>query len=171
MLSKISAALSNWFWASWALLLFSESSNVLFPGLFDLAGTPRFSGKPEAAAVRLEDSQVLSCEVNADLVAFVRWERDKEPLLLDQRVFTLPSGALVISNATETDAGLYRCVLENVGPTKTSEEAELQILPGSGHNLFNKNNDNNNCYLMCSSICTIVLIDVYPATVYWVTTW
>ncbi|XP_072516423.1 neogenin 1a isoform X7 [Salminus brasiliensis] len=94
-----------------------------------VAGTPRFSGQPEAASVRLGDSQVLSCEVNPDLVAFIRWERDKEPVLLDQRLFTLPSGALVISNATETDAGLYRCVLENVGPTKTSEEAELQILP------------------------------------------
>uniref|UniRef100_A0AAR2IGR9 Neogenin 1b n=1 Tax=Pygocentrus nattereri TaxID=42514 RepID=A0AAR2IGR9_PYGNA len=97
----------------------------------NVAGTPRFSGQPEAASVRLGDSQVLSCEVNPDLVAFIRWERDKEPVLLDQRVFTLPSGALVISNATESDAGLYRCVLENVGPTKTSEEAVLQIQPGN----------------------------------------
>ncbi|KAL7866515.1 hypothetical protein AOLI_G00143290 [Acnodon oligacanthus] len=95
----------------------------------NVAGTPRFSGQPEAASVRLGDSQVLSCEVNPDLVAFIRWERDKEPVLLDQRVFTLPSGALVLSNATESDAGLYRCVLENVGPTKTSEEAVLQIQP------------------------------------------
>uniref|UniRef100_A0A3B4ECB0 Neogenin 1b n=1 Tax=Pygocentrus nattereri TaxID=42514 RepID=A0A3B4ECB0_PYGNA len=98
----------------------------------NVAGTPRFSGQPEAASVRLGDSQVLSCEVNPDLVAFIRWERDKEPVLLDQRVFTLPSGALVISNATESDAGLYRCVLENVGPTKTSEEAVLQIQPERG---------------------------------------
>uniref|UniRef100_A0A8B9LG62 Neogenin 1a n=1 Tax=Astyanax mexicanus TaxID=7994 RepID=A0A8B9LG62_ASTMX len=95
-----------------------------------VAGMPRFSGQPEASSVFLGDSQVLSCEVNPDLVAFIRWEHDKEPVLLDQRVFTLPSGALVISNATEEDAGLYRCVLENAGPTKTSEEAELTILPG-----------------------------------------
>uniref|UniRef100_A0A8B9LGS2 Neogenin 1a n=1 Tax=Astyanax mexicanus TaxID=7994 RepID=A0A8B9LGS2_ASTMX len=94
-----------------------------------VAGMPRFSGQPEASSVFLGDSQVLSCEVNPDLVAFIRWEHDKEPVLLDQRVFTLPSGALVISNATEEDAGLYRCVLENAGPTKTSEEAELTILP------------------------------------------
>lgn len=73
---------------------------------------------------------MLSCEVNADLVSFIHWERDKEPVPLDQRVYTLPSGALVISNATEGDAGLYRCVLENAGPTKTSDEAQLQILPG-----------------------------------------
>ncbi|XP_058256685.1 neogenin 1a isoform X10 [Hemibagrus wyckioides] len=95
----------------------------------NVAGTPRFSGQPETASVHLGDTQVLSCEVNADLVSFIRWERDKEPVLLDQRVYMLPSGALVISNATEVDAGLYRCVLENAGPTKTSDEAELQILP------------------------------------------
>ncbi|XP_066503320.1 neogenin 1a isoform X2 [Hoplias malabaricus] len=95
----------------------------------NVAGTPRFSGQPEAASVRIGDSQVLSCEVNPDLVAFIRWEQDKEPVLLDQRVYTLPSGALAISNATEKDGGLYRCVLENAGPTKTSEEAVLQILP------------------------------------------
>ncbi|XP_062868575.1 neogenin 1a [Trichomycterus rosablanca] len=95
----------------------------------NVAGTPRFSGQPEARSVRLGDSQVLSCEVNADLMSFVRWEHEKMPVQLDQRVYTLPSGALVISNATETDAGLYRCVLENAGPTKTSDEAQLHILP------------------------------------------
>ncbi|XP_060796902.1 neogenin 1a isoform X6 [Neoarius graeffei] len=95
----------------------------------NVAGTPRFSGQPEAVSVYLGASQVLSCEVNADLVSFIRWERDKEPVSLDQRVYTLPNSALVISNATEMDAGLYRCVLENAGPTKNSDEAELQILP------------------------------------------
>ncbi|XP_060742511.1 neogenin 1a isoform X5 [Tachysurus vachellii] len=95
----------------------------------DVAGTPRFSGQPETTSVHFGENQVLSCEVNADLVSFIRWERDKQPVLLDQRVYMLPSGALVISNATEVDAGLYRCVLENAGPTKTSDEAELQILP------------------------------------------
>uniref|UniRef100_A0A8B9LGI2 Neogenin 1a n=1 Tax=Astyanax mexicanus TaxID=7994 RepID=A0A8B9LGI2_ASTMX len=98
-----------------------------------VAGMPRFSGQPEASSVFLGDSQVLSCEVNPDLVAFIRWEHDKEPVLLDQRVFTLPSGALVISNATEEDAGLYRCVLENAGPTKTSEEAEACLTLCSGN--------------------------------------
>ncbi|KAF4082900.1 hypothetical protein AMELA_G00133910 [Ameiurus melas] len=95
----------------------------------NVAGTPRFSRQPEAVSVHLGESQVLSCEANTDLVSFIRWERDKEPVPLDQRVYTLPSGALVISNATGVDAGLYRCVLENAGPTKNSDEAELQILP------------------------------------------
>uniref|UniRef100_A0A673NGZ5 Neogenin 1a n=1 Tax=Sinocyclocheilus rhinocerous TaxID=307959 RepID=A0A673NGZ5_9TELE len=94
-----------------------------------VAGIPRYLSQPEAASVRAGDSHVLNCEVNPDLVSFIRWEQNKEPVELDQRVFTLPSGALVISNATEADAGLYRCVIDNAGPTKTSEEAEIQILP------------------------------------------
>ncbi|XP_048041537.1 neogenin 1a isoform X3 [Megalobrama amblycephala] len=98
----------------------------------NVAGIPRYLSQPEAASVRVGDSHVLNCEVNPDLVSFIRWEQNKEPVELDQRVFTLPSGALVISNATEADAGLYRCVIENAGPTKTSEEAQLQILPESG---------------------------------------
>lgn len=73
---------------------------------------------------------MLSCEVNPDLVSFIQWERNKELVHLDERVFVLSTGALVISNATETDAGLYRCVMENAGPIKTSEDAEIQILPG-----------------------------------------
>uniref|UniRef100_A0A8C1PMK2 Neogenin 1a n=1 Tax=Cyprinus carpio TaxID=7962 RepID=A0A8C1PMK2_CYPCA len=97
-----------------------------------VAGIPRYLSQPEAASVRVGDSHVLNCEVNPDLVSFIRWEQNKEPVELNQRVFTLPSGALVISNATEADAGLYRCVIDNAGPTKTSEEAEIQILPESG---------------------------------------
>uniref|UniRef100_A0A672QXT0 Neogenin 1a n=1 Tax=Sinocyclocheilus grahami TaxID=75366 RepID=A0A672QXT0_SINGR len=98
----------------------------------NVAGIPRYLSQPEAASVQVGDSHMLNCEVNPDLVSFIRWEQNKEPVELDQRVFTLPSGALVISNATEADAGLYRCVIDNAGPTKTSEEAEIQILPESG---------------------------------------
>ncbi|XP_057189438.1 neogenin 1a isoform X4 [Triplophysa rosa] len=97
-----------------------------------VAGIPRYLSQPEAALVRVGDNQVLSCEVNPDLVSFIQWERNKELVQLDERVFVLSNGALVISNATETDAGLYRCVIENAGPIKTSEEAEIQILPETG---------------------------------------
>ncbi|MBN3307853.1 NEO1 protein, partial [Amia calva] len=90
---------------------------------------PRFTSQPEAATVFQGDSEVMSCEVNLDLVPFTRWELNKAPVELSSRVVVLPSGALVISNASEADAGLYRCVVENVGVPKTSEEAELQVLP------------------------------------------
>lgn len=68
--------------------------------------------------------------MNADLVPFVRWEQNRQPLVLDDRVIKLPSGALVISNATEGDGALYRCAVESGGPPKYSDEAELKVLPG-----------------------------------------
>ncbi|XP_051556039.1 neogenin-like isoform X4 [Myxocyprinus asiaticus] len=97
-----------------------------------VAGIPRYLSQPESASVQVGDSHVLSCEVNSELVHFIRWEQDKDPVELDDRVFMLPNGALVISNITEADAGLYRCVIENAGPTKTSDEAQLHILPKTG---------------------------------------
>ncbi|XP_031668694.1 neogenin [Oncorhynchus kisutch] len=97
-----------------------------------VAGMPRFSSQPEAASIRLGDSQVLACDVNPDLVPLARWEREREPLELSSRLVQLPNGALVVSNASEADAGLYRCMVENAGPAKTSEEAQLTILPETG---------------------------------------
>ncbi|KAM9861346.1 neogenin 1a [Aulostomus maculatus] len=97
-----------------------------------VAGMPRFVTQPAPATVPVGDSQVMACEVNSDLVPFTHWEKDRQPLELSTRLLQLPSGALVISNATETDAGLYRCLVENVGSSKTSDEAQLQILPETG---------------------------------------
>ncbi|XP_013374457.1 PREDICTED: neogenin isoform X5 [Chinchilla lanigera] len=94
-----------------------------------VAGLPRFTSQPEPSSVYAGNSAVLNCEVNADLVPFVRWEQNRQPLLLDDRVIRLPSGTLVISNATEGDGGLYRCVVESGGPPKYSDEAELKVLP------------------------------------------
>ncbi|XP_071345332.1 neogenin 1a isoform X10 [Trachinotus anak] len=97
-----------------------------------VAGMPRFVSQPAPATVRLGDSQVMACEVNSDLVPFTRWEKDRQPLELSARLVQLPSGALVISNASEADAGLYRCLVENVGSSKSSDEAQLQIQPETG---------------------------------------
>ncbi|XP_041715583.2 neogenin 1a isoform X3 [Coregonus clupeaformis] len=97
-----------------------------------VAGMPRFSSQPAATSIRLGDSQVLACDVNPDLVPLARWEREREPLELSARLVQLPNGALVVSNASEADAGLYRCMVENAGPAKTSEEAQLTILPETG---------------------------------------
>ncbi|XP_047435891.1 neogenin 1a isoform X9 [Mugil cephalus] len=97
-----------------------------------VAGMPRFASQPLPSTVRLGDSQVMACEVNSDLVPFTRWEKDRQPLELSARLVQLPSGALVISNASEGDAGLYRCLVENVGSSKTSDEAQLQTLPETG---------------------------------------
>eukprot|EP00076_Gallus_gallus_P015487 XP_015134533.1 neogenin isoform X1 [Gallus gallus] len=94
-----------------------------------VAGLPRFTSQPELSSVYKGNSAILNCEVNVDLAPFVRWEQDRQPLSLDDRVFKLPSGALLIGNATDTDGGFYRCVIESGGTPKYSEEAELKILP------------------------------------------
>uniref|UniRef100_A0A8C0XHQ7 Neogenin n=1 Tax=Castor canadensis TaxID=51338 RepID=A0A8C0XHQ7_CASCN len=93
-----------------------------------VAGLPRFTSQPEPSSVYAGNNAILNCEVNADLVPFVRWEQNKQPLLLDDRVVKLPSGTLVISNVTEGDGGLYRCIVESGGPPKYSDEAELKVL-------------------------------------------
>uniref|UniRef100_A0A8C5BIS3 Neogenin n=1 Tax=Gadus morhua TaxID=8049 RepID=A0A8C5BIS3_GADMO len=95
-----------------------------------VAGMPRFTSQPAPAAVRPGDSQVLPCDINPDLAPFTRWEKDRQSLELGSRLVQLPSGALLISNASESDAGQYRCLVENVGQTKASEEAQLQLTPG-----------------------------------------
>ncbi|KAI6077963.1 Neogenin isoform X1 [Aix galericulata] len=94
-----------------------------------VAGLPRFTSQPESSSVYKGNSAILNCEVNVDLAPFVRWEQDRQPVFLDDRVFKLPSGALIISNATDTDGGLYRCIIESGGTPKYSDEAELKILP------------------------------------------
>ncbi|XP_077569018.1 neogenin 1a isoform X8 [Stigmatopora nigra] len=93
-----------------------------------VAGMPRFASQPVPTTVRQGDSQIMVCEVNSDLVPFTRWEKNRQPLEMNSRLVQLPNGALVISNATESDSGLYRCLVENVGSSKSSEEAQLQIL-------------------------------------------
>uniref|UniRef100_A0A8C7ZUN1 Neogenin 1 n=1 Tax=Oryzias sinensis TaxID=183150 RepID=A0A8C7ZUN1_9TELE len=95
-------------------------------------GTPRFSSQPSATTVHVGDSQLMACDINSDLVQFTHWEKDRRPLEPNAQMIQLPSGALVISNASEADAGLYRCVVENVGPAKASEEAQLQTVPETG---------------------------------------
>uniref|UniRef100_A0A670ZF12 Neogenin n=1 Tax=Pseudonaja textilis TaxID=8673 RepID=A0A670ZF12_PSETE len=97
-----------------------------------VAGLPRFITQPESASVHRGNPIVLNCEVNADLAPFVRWELDHQPLFLDDRVLKLPSGTLIVSNATDEDAGTYCCVIEIGGPPKYSDEAEIKVLPGTG---------------------------------------
>nr|XP_008119222.1 PREDICTED: neogenin isoform X10 [Anolis carolinensis] len=96
-----------------------------------VAGMPRFIAQPESASVYRGNSIVLNCEVNADLAPFVRWELDREPVFLDDRVFKLPSGALIISNATDEDGGTYCCIIEIGGSPKYSDEAVIKVLPES----------------------------------------
>ena len=73
--------------------------------------------------------EILNCEINADLVPFVKWEQHRQPLL-DDRVIKLSRGTLVIGSAIEGDGGIYHCIVESGGlPLSYSDEAELKIPP------------------------------------------
>lgn len=122
---------SHFLWPSFLVILFTLEASARFTSSSCLSGMPRFASQPSPATVHLGNSMVMACEVNSDLVAFTRWEKDRQPLEPSTRLVQLPSGALVISNASEADAGLYRCLVENVGSSKTSDEAQLQIVPGN----------------------------------------
>ena len=113
------------------LLMLEASAGFTSTSCHRLSGMPRFASQPSSATVHLGNNQVMACEVNSDLVPFTRWEKDRLPLELSARLVQLPSGALAISNASEADAGLYRCLVENVGSSKSSDEAQLQVLPGN----------------------------------------
>ncbi|XP_053573294.1 neogenin-like [Bombina bombina] len=97
-----------------------------------VAGLPRFSSQPEAASVYVGDSVTLSCDVNAELVPFVQWEKDRNLMELNDRVAILSNGSLAISNANESDAGMYRCSVGSGSTQKYSEEAEITVLLETG---------------------------------------
>ncbi|XP_053844439.1 neogenin isoform X7 [Vidua macroura] len=94
-----------------------------------VAGLPRFTSQPEPTSVYRGGSAVLGCEVTAELAPLLRWERDRQALAPDPRVLQLPGGALLLTNASDADAGLYRCALDSGGTPKYSDEAELKVLP------------------------------------------
>ncbi|NXE39264.1 NEO1 protein, partial [Ptilorrhoa leucosticta] len=94
-----------------------------------VAGLPRFTSQLEPSSVFRGGSAVLGCEVTAELAPLLRWERDRQALAPDGRVLQLPSGALLVTNASDADAGLYRCALDGGGTPKYSDEAELKVLP------------------------------------------
>ncbi|XP_053320986.1 neogenin isoform X8 [Spea bombifrons] len=97
-----------------------------------VAGLPRFASQPEASSVYVGDSLALSCDVSAELVPFVQWEQNRLVRELDNRVAILFNGSLVISNASESDAGLYRCAVGSGAALKYSDEAELKVLSDPG---------------------------------------
>ncbi|XP_073508861.1 neogenin isoform X12 [Phyllobates terribilis] len=99
-----------------------------------VAGLPRFASQPEASSVYVGDVFVLGCDISPELVPFVRWEQNRSLRELDDRISILTNGSLVISNANDSDVGLYRCGVGSGAALKYSEEAEVKILAETGEN-------------------------------------
>lgn len=118
----------------WFVFLIYTDVNVVVLVLvsMSLSGLPRFLSQPEGVSVRVGGTEMLNCEVTEELAPFTRWEKSGGAVDVDSRVTQLSGGALVISNASQSDAGLYRCIIDGVGAAKTSEEAELQVSSGKG---------------------------------------
>ncbi|XP_017341341.1 neogenin isoform X7 [Ictalurus punctatus] len=96
-----------------------------------VAGLPHFSSQPESVSVHPRGNELLICEVSPDLSPFTHWQRNGQAVETDTRLIKLPHAALVISNASQADAGVYRCIIEGLGPAKTSQDAQLELLPDS----------------------------------------
>ncbi|XP_073435559.1 neogenin isoform X11 [Dendrobates tinctorius] len=99
-----------------------------------VAGLPRFASQPEASSVYVGDIFVLGCDISPELVPFVHWEQNRSLRELDDRISILTNGSLVISNANDSDVGLYRCGVGSGAALKYSEEAEVKILAETGEN-------------------------------------
>ncbi|GAA6095730.1 neogenin isoform X1 [Tachysurus ichikawai] len=105
--------------------IISRAARVTVPGL------PHFASQPESVSVYPGGNEVLICEVSADLAPFTLWQRNGQFVETGVRLVKLPNSALVISNASQADAGAYRCIIEGLGPAKTSQDAQLELLPAS----------------------------------------
>ncbi|XP_060770506.1 neogenin isoform X3 [Neoarius graeffei] len=105
--------------------IISRSARVTVPGL------PHFSSQPESVFVQPGGNEVLICEVSLDLAPFTHWQRNGQAVETDTRLLKLPHTALVISNASQADAGVYRCIIEGLGPAKMSQDAQLELLSDS----------------------------------------
>ncbi|XP_047426142.1 netrin receptor DCC [Mugil cephalus] len=98
-----------------------------------VAGPLKVVVSTESVSSYVGDTALLRCEVSGDPMPVIRWQKNKEDLLLslnsDSRLVVLPSGSLQVSQVQPTDSATYRCLAENPGSTRTGADAELRVLP------------------------------------------
>ncbi|KAH9527531.1 Cht9p [Dermatophagoides farinae] len=85
--------------------------NVLYPPEFSIVREPGF-GFPIIEGMDL----TLRCEIDANPMSPVRWERDSDPKISNDSlapIDTSPDGTLIINPITLKDIGWYRCTTEN----------------------------------------------------------
>lgn len=57
----------------------------------------------------------------------IRWEKDRSPVVLDDRVKVDKHGSLSISDARKDDSGTYQCIAANIAGERESRPARLSI--------------------------------------------
>ena len=102
--------------------------------------SPRFQAEPSSLTARLGGTAFFPCSVESVPAgsASVSWLLDDQPLRMDHRMTTLPSGALVVQDVGLADRGSYRCRVSLAGEglgggveeTRVSRSAALKIDPG-----------------------------------------
>ncbi|XP_066531970.1 immunoglobulin superfamily DCC subclass member 3 [Hoplias malabaricus] len=93
-----------------------------------LASLPKFHTHPESMTVEEGGVARFQCQVNSIPEANITWERDRMAISTsDNRYTLLPMGILQITGAKRSDAGVYRCVANNIANTRYSHEALLNI--------------------------------------------
>ncbi|XP_055337462.1 neogenin-like [Paramacrobiotus metropolitanus] len=92
-----------------------------------IASLPAFEDEPQNQH-RIEGQTArFACNTPALPSASVTWYRDDRPVILDARMFILPSGALEIGGVRAADAGNYKCKAENADGSKFSSVGRLTV--------------------------------------------
>uniref|UniRef100_A0A8C9VU42 DCC netrin 1 receptor n=1 Tax=Scleropages formosus TaxID=113540 RepID=A0A8C9VU42_SCLFO len=101
-----------------------------------VSGPLRLVIPTESVSTYLGDTAVLRCEVTGEPRPVVRWQKNREDLMLtlspESRMVVLPSGTLQVSKVQPPDSATYRCLADNPGSTRTGTDADLRVLPEPG---------------------------------------
>ncbi|XP_043598614.1 neogenin isoform X4 [Bombus pyrosoma] len=94
-----------------------------------IASFPGFEREPQDTMVYPGQIAYLSCTLLTSSSSLtIQWLKDEHPLLLDDRMTILPSGALEIDDVNIQDIGSYRCNVNSYGQSILSNKAQLGML-------------------------------------------
>ncbi|XP_060828360.1 neogenin isoform X3 [Bombus pascuorum] len=94
-----------------------------------IASFPGFEREPQDTMVYPGQIAYLSCTLLTSSSSLtIQWLKDEHPLLLDDRMTILPSGALEIDDVNIQDIGSYRCNVRSYGQDRLSNKAQLGLL-------------------------------------------
>ncbi|XP_012242154.1 neogenin isoform X4 [Bombus impatiens] len=94
-----------------------------------IASLPGFEREPQDTMVYPGQIAYLSCTLlTSSSSLIIQWLKDEHPLLLDDRMTILPSGALEIDDVNIQDIGSYRCSASSYGQSRLSNKAQLGLL-------------------------------------------